>query len=146
MEVDPDRHHATKTILCWRYIPENKLASLMQQLGLMLTPDASQHVGLKASITIHLHQMAEELKPFPVVPSNPMRPEVHERGRNPRRTLEELVNVLRSGDAYGPSHQKDPPDDDEDAVMAIAPPRGEERSSARPVGNTRVDECCPSAI
>lgn len=69
----------------------------------MLMSEASEGVGQPAIVTTHVHDMAEDLKSFPVVHRYPMSIAMSERSIIPRSFLENLMDVLRSGDADRPS-------------------------------------------
>lgn len=69
-----------------------------------------------------------------------MNPVMCERGRTTYRIFNKLVDVLKSGDADSTIAQGWPPEDDEDAVMAIAPPKGAKAPPTRLVRNPRVDD------
>lgn len=94
--VDRDHPHPTETIFYWRHVLENKLGNIMRRLGVILKPKASEYLGQE---TMTAHQIAEELKSIPVVFWNSIGSAMCERGRTTLRTSENLVDVLRSGDA-----------------------------------------------
>lgn len=69
--VSYNRPRATDAPFLWRYISEDDLADLIWCL----------RVGDKTIRSFHTHQMAEDLEPFPVAPTDPMSPEMWERGK-----------------------------------------------------------------
>lgn len=65
----------------------------MWRLSKMVMPEASQREGDKAIITFNVHQSAKELEPIYVTPTDPVSPEMCERGGLARRAFEILVDA-----------------------------------------------------
>lgn len=94
--VDCDRNHGNDTV-SWQCVLENKFANLMRGLSVMLTPEASGCIGVKAIVTTHVHQMAEGLKFHPAVPHDAMSPFMPGRERITGTAFSTLVDIARSG-------------------------------------------------
>lgn len=104
-------------------------------LSKMLKPEASRRIGDKAIITLHAHQMAEALVAFCVAPTNPMGPEIRERGKLDRQVFENLVDVPRTGSADRATPQVASPKRNNEATTAITPYK---RARVSPAGPSKV--------
>lgn len=94
----------------------------MGRLSVMLTPEVSEPVGQQAIVTIHVHQITEELKFIPFFPCDSMSPSMRQSVGFARRAYEKLVDTLRFRHAF----------------MAIAPPKG--AKGPRVARNPSVDD------
>lgn len=128
-----------------RYILERTLDNFMRRLSVMVTPEASKHVSQQSIVATHVHSLAEELTPYPVLLHDPINPVMCERWRTTRRISWKLVDTLRSGHAEKSSPWGISPKDDENAVIAIARPKGSKAPQAGPARNPGIDDSRLSA-
>lgn len=97
---------------------------------IMLTPEVSQRIGYKSIVTFHVQQMAAARKLFSIDPTNPVSPDMCERGRLAREGFENPVDVLRTAGADRTTPQEIPLEQNEEESRVITPHKGADASSS----------------